>query len=230
MELSDLTYYAYLLKNDMHHIHLHCGGPDFDKIHSLTQELYEELDKEIDELAEMAISEGCSVESFSNVKSFIDESQWEPENETVYYWDSFIKALADKGGKYLDALSETSTKVNVNRTILDEFEKFWNKEINFKNVARTLNDSDGSTYIDAQVELEDDKEFEADDSESEGLESMSTDLMVTGGIEIDPMASTMFTSPYESESEESEEKSDEESEDKEEKEESEDKEEDDDSK
>ena len=228
MELNDLTYYAYLLKNDMHHIHLHCGGPDFDKIHSLTQELYEELDKEIDELAEMAISEGCSIESFSNVKSFIDESQWEPENETVYYWDSFIKALEDKGRKYLDALSETSTKVNVNRTILDEFEKFWNKEINFKNVARTLNDSDGSTYIDAQVELEDEKEFEADDSESEGLESMSTDLMVTGGIEIDPMASTMFTSPYESESEE---KSDEESEDKsEEKEELKDKEEDDDSK
>lgn len=196
MELSDLTYYAYLLKNDMHHIHLHCGGPDFDKIHSLTQELYEELDKEIDDLAEMAISEGCSVESFSNVKSFIDESQWEPENENLYDWTAFVNALNDKGGKYLDALSETTPSVNVHRSILDEFEAFWQKEINFKNSSRLLNTDNAPNYVDAEVELADD-EFTPDDDDAEGIERLQTDLMITSGIEIDPLAATMFTSPYE---------------------------------
>lgn len=219
MELSDLTYYAYLLKNDMHHIHLHCGGPDFDKIHSLTQELYEELDKEIDDLAEMAISEGCSVESFSNVKSFVDESQWEPENENLYDWTAFVNALNDKGGKYLDALSETTPKVNVHRSILDEFEAFWQKEINFKNTSRLLSTENAPNYVDAEVELADD-EFIPDDDDAEGIERLQTDLMITGGIEIDPLAATMFTSPYEDsddeDSDDEEEKDDDKKSDKEE--------------
>ena len=193
MELNDLTYYAYLLRNDMHHIHLHCGGPDFDKIHSLTQELYEELDEEIDDLAEMAISEGCSIESFSNVKSFVDESEWEPENETVYDWDAFVNILNDKGGKYLEAIRETSPKVKVHKTVLDEFEAFWQKEINFKNSSRLLSTP---TYVDAEAEIADEGEFIPDDDDADEVERLQTDLMVTGGIELDPLASTMFTSPY----------------------------------
>lgn len=199
MTLADLTYYAYLLKNDFHHVHLHAGGPDFDKIHAISQELYEELEDEIDELAEMAIMEGCSLESFSIVNSFIDDSQWEPENETMYNWDSFVKVVAEKGGKYLDAIGETTVNLNANKSYLDEIERFWLKEINYKNCARELADK---TYVDAQTEIEDSKEFEADDSEAEELENMTSDLVVTGGIEIDPLASTMFTSPYETEEEE----------------------------
>lgn len=211
MKLNDLTYYAYLLKNDIIHIHLHCGGPDFDKIHSLTQELYEELENEIDDLAEMAISEGCSIESFSNVKSFIDESQWEPENETFYDWNDFVSVLAEKGEKYLSAISETTADIAAHKTVLDDFEAFWQKEINFKNSARTL-----ETYVDAEIELANEDDFTPDDDDAEGVEKLQTDLMITGGIEIDPLAATMFTSPCEDSEEPEEEDKESEKEEKEE--------------
>ena len=192
MTLSDLTYYAFLFKNDLHHVHLHASGEDFDKIHAISQSLYEELDSEIDELAELAISNGCSVDCFSNVKSFVDESQWEPEKEEAYNWEAFMKVLSEKGRKYLDSINDCEEKDDRAVTnYLDDIYSFWDKEVNYKTAARGI--TSGDTYIDAMVDVEDGEEGAINyDKDGEDLESMNTDLIITSGVRIDPLADTPF--------------------------------------
>ena len=60
------------------------------------------------------------------------------------------------------------------------------------------------TYVDAEAEIADEGEFVPDDDDADGVERLQTDLMVTGGVELDPLASTMFTSPYDDDDDDSE--------------------------
>lgn len=135
---SDVTYYAIILKNDLHHIHLHAAGEDFDDVHSITKNLYEELEKEIDELAEIAISEGFEMDNFSNAKDHIINDTWELETANTYSFTDMTKAIAHKCGIFLDVISSTELKNNADKIYLDYLKYFWNKEVNYKNVGREL--------------------------------------------------------------------------------------------
>lgn len=136
MFLDAIVYEACLLKSDLHHIHLHCGGKDFDDIHQISQELYEELESEIDELSEIAITEGCNVDNFSNVKSYIGD--WESEMEDVYDFDALISVIDNKARRYLQDLSTLSLRDPINRKYINDIKYFWNKQINYKNTARQI--------------------------------------------------------------------------------------------
>lgn len=136
MFLDAIVYEACLLKSDLHHIHLHCGGKDFDDIHQISQELYEELESEIDELSEIAIAEGCKVDNFSNVKSYIGD--WEPEIGEVYDFDALISVIDNKARRYLQDLSTLSLRDPVNKRYINDIKYFWNKQINYKNMARQI--------------------------------------------------------------------------------------------
>lgn len=199
MNLIELVYYLKLFRNDIYHIHVHAAGSDFDKVHNLAEELYTELDCEIDELAEMGVSEGLQLQNLTSLKSIV--SDWEEENKDAYFWEDFIQFFSDKGNKILKSINDTKTDNKAHQNYLDDVLQFWDKQVAYKNELRKLETNTEATYIDAQVEIEDQKEFLPDDDDATGLENLQTDLMITGGIQIDPLASQMFTSPYETEQE-----------------------------
>lgn len=193
MTLVELVYYLKLFRNDIYHIHTHSAGPDFDKVHLLTEELYKELDEEIDDIAEMGISEGLELQNFTLLKSVV--SDWAEENNNAYFLEDFINVLSEKGKIIIDSITNTDTKNIAHEDYLNEVLQFWDKQINYKNELRKLIPQ---TYVDAHTEIQD-EEFIPDNSDAEDLENLQTDLIITNGIQIDPLASQMFTSPYEKE-------------------------------
>lgn len=138
ISLDQVVYFAVLLKNDLHYVHLHASGRDFDDVHQITQELYEELEKEIDELSEMAISEGFHLGNFNDVRSYIPQDIWEAENSETYNYDDMVEVLSSKLGLFLEALNSTKV-LNVNdKKYVNDIKYLWNKQLNYKNSAREL--------------------------------------------------------------------------------------------
>lgn len=180
MTLANLTYYAVLLKNDLHQIHLHAVGPQFDKVHAITDELYTEAQEEVDSLAEMAIAEGNEVKSFTDIRSVVDESEWPTLEGDAWDMDLFVKDFAEIGTRYLDAIEDCECN-DIHRAALDEVALFWDKEVNFFNAARQV----GCENPDVEAEKEDsydamdDAEVAEEDPEF-GLQSMTTDMIVSG--------------------------------------------------
>ena len=56
--LNKIVYYAQAFANDLKYIYLHCMGKDFDTIRTLSNELWIELNAEIDEMSEILILNG----------------------------------------------------------------------------------------------------------------------------------------------------------------------------
>lgn len=204
MTLAELTYYAFLLRNDLHHIHLHAAGPQFDKVHAITDELYNEAQDEVDSLAEMAISEGDEVKSFSDVRAVVDESEWPTLEGEAWDMDLFVKDFAEIGKRYLDAIEDCDCN-DIHRSALDEIALFWDKEVNFFNAARQIgcenpdvegttdeedlvddltDPDDAYTYIDAMQDAEL-TDSDTDVGDDLGLQSMTTDMLVTGYNPVD---------------------------------------------
>ena len=182
MTLAELTYYAFLLRNDLHHIHLHAAGPQFDKVHAITDELYDEAQDEVDSLAEMAIAEGCEVKSFTDVRSVIDDSQWPTIEGEVFDMPDFVEAFDEIGHRYLDAIEDCDCN-DIHRAALDEIALFWDKEVNFFNAARQIGCEECEAEIDDELDDTDAMEaasIEDDDDEEFGLQSMTSDMIVAG--------------------------------------------------
>lgn len=163
--IAKAAMYAHLLANDLKHIHIHAVGTEFDRIHLITQELYDELLTEADELSEIAVSENEKIPNMSDVKSYVDcESEWKPMSEEEVDWPTFTDALNYKGRIYLDALKDISSENS--QTVIDDYIHFWSKEIDFKNQARLLDPME-SDYLDIMSDYANDKEAEYAEREKE---------------------------------------------------------------
>lgn len=196
--------YAQLLANDLKTMHLHAVGDDFDKIHQISEVLYEEAMSEADDLSELAISNGEQVPNASLVAQFVDiESEWPPLVGETFNWPQFISNLQKIGSSYLDVLDGIKDAPEVDDMII-----FWNKEINYKNAARGFGHDDEvyeADYLDNLTDPElqfntnqnnpDDisdevvdmityNDAKANNSTWNGYESMTTPMMVTGGEEV----------------------------------------------
>lgn len=211
MTLDTLAYFSCLLKNDLHTIHLHAGGKAFDKIHEVTQQLYEEAESEFDELAEFAITEGCKVDNINNIRKHVSEEEWPSIESDFFNEESFVEALDEVGHRYLDAIKEVECE-DIHKPYLDEIGLFWSKQIDFLNAARRCEEGD-CTYIDAENEL--DSEEGPDDFVEKGLEYIKSDDFIGSGEKIDPLSDTPFESS-DSEDEDKEEESEEDDSEKEE--------------
>lgn len=163
--IAKAAMYAHLFANDLKHMHIHATGTEFDRIHLITQELYEELTTEIDELSEIAVAEGEKVPNMSDTKSYVDsESEWQPVTEECIDWPTFTDKLCEKGKNYLDALKDISSENS--QTVIDDYIHFWSKEIDFKNAARLLEPME-SDYLDIMSDYNDEKEAEYAEREKE---------------------------------------------------------------
>lgn len=204
--IAKAAMFANLFANDLKHMHWHASGTEFDKIHTITEELYEEALAEADEIAEIAIASGEKMGNISDVKSFIEtgeSSEWEVVSEDAITWPAFVDYLKDRGEKYIDALKDIEDEDSV----IADYIHFWNKEINYKNAARAFLDQPmEADYVDAAAEAADylgRKDGETDDSLSDdvvdmyiyadakannsswnGFETMSSDMIVSGGEEV----------------------------------------------
>lgn len=204
--IAKAAMFANLFANDLKHMHWHASGTEFDKIHSITEELYEEALAEADEIAEIAIAAGEKMGNISDIKSFIEtgeSSEWEVVSEDAITWPAFVDYLKDRGEKYIDALNDIKDEDSV----IDDYIHFWNKEINYKNAARAFLDQPmEADYVDAAAEaanylgpiedeadesLSDDvvdmyiyADAKANNSSWNGFETMSSDMIVSGGEEV----------------------------------------------
>ena len=207
-KIAKAAMFANLFANDLKFMHWHASGTEFDKIHAITEELYDEAFDEADDLAEIAIAAGEKIANVSDIKSFVEtgeSGEWEVVSEEAITWPAFVDYLKDRGEKYIDALKDIEDEDSV----ISDYIHFWNKEINYKNAARAILDQPmEADYIDAAAEAADylgprdgdvnngddlsDEvvdmftyaDAKANNSTWNGFETMSSDMIVSGGQEV----------------------------------------------
>ena len=207
-KIAKAAMFANLFANDLKFMHWHASGTEFDKIHAITEELYDEAFDEADDLAEIAIAAGEKIANVSDIKSFVEtgeSGEWEVVSEETITWPVFVDYLKDRGEKYIDALKDIEDEDSV----ISDYIHFWNKEINYKNAARAIIDQPmEADYIDAAAEAADylgprdgdvnngddlsDEvvdmftyaDAKANNSTWNGFETMSSDMIVSGGQEV----------------------------------------------
>ncbi len=197
---------ANLFANDLKFMHWHASGTEFDKIHSITEELYDEAFAEADDIAELAIGAGEKMANVSDVKSFVetgDAGEWEIIAEEAITWPKFVEYLKDRGEKLIDALEDIKDE----DPIIDDYIHFWKKEINYKNAARAIleqpmeadwvdaageaagylgnpEDEEDRTLSDEVVDMYNASYAKANNSTWNGFETMSSDMIMSGGVEV----------------------------------------------
>lgn len=207
-KIAKAAMFANLFANDLKFMHWHASGTEFDKIHAITEELYDEAFDEADDLAEIAIAAGEKIANVSDIKSFVETGEygeWEVVSEETITWPAFVDYLKDRGEKYIDALKDIEDEDSV----ISDYIHFWNKEINYKNAARAILDQPmEADYIDAAAEAADylgprdgdvnngddlsDEvvdmftyaDAKANNSTWNGFETMSSDMIVSSGQEV----------------------------------------------
>ena len=207
-KIAKAAMFANLFANDLKFMHWHASGTEFDKIHAITEELYDEAFDEADDLAEIAIAAGEKIANVSDIKSFVEtgeSGEWEVVSEETITWPVFVDYLKARGEKYIDALKDIEDEDSV----ISDYIHFWNKEINYKNAARAILDQPmEADYIDAAAEAADylgprdgdvnngddlsDEvvdmftyaDAKANNSTWNGFETMSSDMIVSGGQEV----------------------------------------------
>ena len=207
-KIAKAAMFANLFANDLKFMHWHASGTEFDKIHAITEELYDEAFDEADDLAEIAIAAGEKIANVSDIKSFVEtgeSGEWEVVSEETITWPAFVDYLKDRGEKFIDALKDIEDE----DPVISDYIHFWNKEINYKNAARAILDQPmEADYIDAAAEAadylgpRDGDEINGDDLSDEvvdmftyadakannstwnGFETMSSDMIVSGGQEV----------------------------------------------
>ena len=207
-KIAKAAMFANLFANDLKFMHWHASGTEFDKIHAITEELYDEAFDEADDLAEIAIAAGEKIANVSDIKSFVEtgeSGEWEVVSEETITWPAFVDYLKDRGEKYIDALKDIEDEDSV----ISDYIHFWNKEINYKNAARAILDQPmEADYVDAAAEAADylgprdgdvnngddlsDEvvdmftyaDAKANNSTWNGFETMSSDMIVSGGQEV----------------------------------------------
>lgn len=137
MTFSEFTYISILFSNDLKFIKLHATGYSADELRLIANSLAIYTETTADEFSKLAIMKQEGVDSFSNVKNYIDESVWKPETDEVYTMDKFVQFINTKGRDYLDSIKELKKIDPENPEILN-IESFWTEEIEYKNASRML--------------------------------------------------------------------------------------------
>lgn len=132
--IAKATMFANLLANNLKHMHWHAVGEDFDKIHDIAEVLYDEASHEVDDLAEIAIAAGEAIPNVSTVTSFVDSCEWKIIEADAIDWSTFVEQLNEQGTKYIQTLKS----IRDADPIIDDFIHFWEKEVHYKNFARSF--------------------------------------------------------------------------------------------
>ena len=127
--LNKIVYYAQAFANDLKYIYLHCMGKDFDTIRTLSNELWIELNAEIDEMSEILILNGIQVDNPSETKSQLDfDTEWPATNNQIIQFQAFVQELKIKGSKYLLELENAALPKDIKYLYIN----FWRNKVLFR--------------------------------------------------------------------------------------------------
>lgn len=99
--LADIATELYNFGNDIRVLHLYAAGKNFMEYHKKLNELYDEVFKAYDEVAELAISKGEKVPNPSSHSAF---SSYKPLDPANYSSEQISQEVLNRGNKVLDAL------------------------------------------------------------------------------------------------------------------------------
>jgi hypothetical protein len=139
LTLSQMAYIAALFRNDLHFLHHHVSGVDFDEIHEIAGEYYDKALEDADYFAERAISAGEELVNFSSIHKTDIYSSWNVlhGHESIIGFDEFCKYFDEQGRDYLEALDSLRPNVpDFLQSDIDEIHSYWATEVEYKNVQR----------------------------------------------------------------------------------------------
>lgn len=99
--LADIATELYNFGNDIRILHLYAAGKNFMEYHKKLNELYDEVFKAYDEIAELAISKGEKVPNPSSHSAF---SSYKPLDPKDYSSEQISQEVLNRGNKVLDTL------------------------------------------------------------------------------------------------------------------------------
>ena len=99
--LTDIATELYNFGNDIRVLHLYAAGKNFMEYHKKLNELYDEVFKAYDEIAELAISKGEKVPNPSSHSAF---SSYKPLDPKDYSSEQISQEVLNRGNKVLDTL------------------------------------------------------------------------------------------------------------------------------
>lgn len=99
--LADIATELYNFGNDIRVLHLYATGKNFMEYHKKLNELYDEVFKAYDEIAELAISKGEKVPNPSSHSAF---SSYKPLDPKDYSSEQISQEVLNRGNKVLDTL------------------------------------------------------------------------------------------------------------------------------
>jgi len=148
IDLADAAYVAFQFRNDLHYLHHHIVGENFDELHELFGEYYDKVLEDFDYFSEHAIAGGQELQNMNNVSSTKIGNLWSPiPYKKQVDWKEASEWLDKKGGDYLDMLDmlrENDMPDDIASDI-DSMHSFWRTEVQYKNAQR-LGRSGGAAY------------------------------------------------------------------------------------
>lgn len=138
--LADIATELYNFGNDIRVLHLYAAGKNFMEYHKKLNELYDEVFKAYDEIAELAISKGEKVPNPSSHSAF---DSYKPLDPADYSSEQITQEVLNRGNKVLDALKNHRDYEGFVVSKLDDITGKLDKLINyiFKRTAINLSTS-----------------------------------------------------------------------------------------
>lgn len=131
--LEEAAYTAACVAGDMHHIHVHAIGEDFDAIHDIANEYYNAANIDLDNLMEFAMECGGDVKNVNNAASYIG---WDSVSDTEFTYDAAVEAMFAILVKYLLCLCSLGELPAHVKSHIDEIVEYWSKEAYYKTLRR----------------------------------------------------------------------------------------------
>lgn len=123
--LAEVFKYAINFYRNLYIIHWMAKGNDMMKTHLLSEQMYEELIKEIDTLGELLVEKCGTVPSLAFECNYLDETKSYEFQESLSIISTFIQTYID----YID-LTYCNQDSDVQST-LDEWLRYWKKQLNY---------------------------------------------------------------------------------------------------
>lgn len=124
--LTQLFIQAIQFSRNLHMIHWLAIGNDMEKLHIKAEELYDELDEEIDLLAELIVEKTGTIIDINKIET------WDTVGTQDRTFQQGIECIKQYAQSFIDYIDITyPNQPSDVQSILDEWLRYWNKQINY---------------------------------------------------------------------------------------------------
>lgn len=124
--LKQLFIQAIQFSRNLHMIHWLAIGNDMEKLHIKAEELYDELDEEIDLLAELIVEKTGTIVDINKIET------WNTVGTQDRTFQQGIECIKQDAQSFIDYIDITyPNQPSDVQSILDDWLRYWNKQINY---------------------------------------------------------------------------------------------------